>query len=128
MIDYLLNHLPITGGIVVSFLMALLFVYTARRAMIRDRFNIVNIPRARSCFDCDSHFVLTPQSMPADSAQAVAVLSKVARCREMILDETRLPEEQFQKDWEWAFEQAPGDYTAIATRCPKFRVIQGGKR
>ena len=127
MIEFALNNPSLTGGIVISFLIALIFLSTARRAMVRDRANFIPVPESRSCFDCDDHFVLAP-GYAAQGVLSIAVRKNVVRCRKMMRDEVRLTEDKFQEDWGFAFDQPEGDFTAVATKCPQFTIIQGGKK
>ena len=73
------------------------------------------------------HFVVRPEYVP-QGVMSIVVQKNVLRCREIMQAEVRLPEQDFQREWGFAYDQPQGDYTAIATRCPKFKLIQGGKK
>ena len=125
--DYLSSNPYLVLGIFTAFLFSLASIYTARRAILRDRPNFMALPELRSCFTCDSHFVVRPEYVP-QGVMSIVVQKNVLRCREIMQAEVRLPEQDFQREWGFAYDQPQGDYTAIATRCPKFKLIQGGKK
>lgn len=127
LIEHVLSNPGLHAGIAISLLFSIFFLHTARRAIVRDRVNTITVPESRSCFDCDDHFVLAPGYAP-QGVYSVAVKETTLQCRKMMRDEVRLTEDKFQEDWGFAFEEAPGDYVAVATKCPKFTVIQGGKK
>lgn len=128
MIEYLLNNAYLVAGVVTTFLIALTFITTARRAWVRDRDNFITIPQKRSCFDCDDHFVLPAGPGVAESALADKVQKQVLGCRAYMRDEMRLSGPALNEKWIWTCEEDPEDYQGIASKCPQFTLIQGGKK
>lgn len=127
MIENLIDRPELGLLMLAAILLATYFGMLGRRQLLAARHNFIPVPEKRSCFDCDDHFVLAPGYAP-QGVYSVAVKETTLRCRKMLRDEVRLAGPDFQKEWGFAYDQPAGDYVAVATKCPKFTVIQGGKK
>jgi hypothetical protein len=120
----LMALIVVTGGV------AMYLLHTGLKALNKrtSHFDIIS-PALQSCFDCAQSELYIPPPEKAPNPPAERKLGETTlRCREMLRDETRLTDDYFEQKWGWVSEQPDGDYTAVATKCPRFTLIQGGKK
>lgn len=104
----------------VAAIVAYVFLSTGLKALANrtNHFDVLT-PVFRSCYGCGEFRIADVEKAP----QGVVIndIDKtLLKCSAMLRDETRLTDEDYMTKWNFVYEQAPGDMTEVAERCPRF--------
>ena len=86
-----------------------------------SQFDIIT-PVLNSCLNCTGAHVLAPDEVPRGYA-IHQLNATMVQCREMMRDELRLTDEAFMEKWDWVYEEKAHEHTAIASKCPQFKLV-----
>ena len=115
-----INNPALIAMMVAAAIVAFIFLSTGLQALAKrpNHFDILT-PVFKSCYGCGEFRVAPPEEAPKGVA-APEVEKTLLKCAAMLRDETRLTDDDHMTKWGFVYEQAPGDMTEVAERCPRF--------